>query len=185
MDFERVLRDLTSDFNEDSVSYAMIGGFALGVLGIQRATMDLDFLVARDALPQIDEIMQRRGYRLRYRSENVSQFVSDAAPLGQVDFLHAFREISTGMLSRASDIPAFASSLRVRTLRPEDIIGLKVQALSNDPERERWDLADIELLTERYSREIDWERVRGYFALFDRLELYDEIRQKYGPADRR
>ena len=184
MDFERVLRDLTSDFNEDSVSYAMIGGFALGVLGIQRATMDLDFLVARDALPQIDEIMQRRGYRLRYRSENVSQFVSDAAPLGQVDFLHAFREISTGMLRRASDIPAFASSLRVRTLRPEDIIGLKVQALSNDPERERWDLADIELLTERYSREIDWERVRGYFALFDRLELYEEIRNKYRHADR-
>ena len=65
------------------------------------------------------------------------------------------------------------------------IIGLKVQALSNDPERERGDLADIELLTERYSREIDWERVRGYFALFDRLELYDEIRNKYGPADRR
>ena len=59
------------------------------------------------------------------------------------------------------------------------------QALSNDLERERWDLADIELLTERYSREIDWERVRGYFALFDRLELYDEIRNKYGPADRR
>ena len=33
MDFERVLRDL--------VPYAMIGGFALGVLGIPRATMAL------------------------------------------------------------------------------------------------------------------------------------------------
>ena len=183
MDFERVLRDLTSDFNEDNVPYAMIGGFALGVLGIQRATMDLDFLVARDALPLVDEIMRRRGYRLRYRSENVSQFVSDAAPLGQIDFLHAFREISTGMLKRASELPAFAASIHVRTLRPEDIIGLKVQALANDPRRERGDLADIELLSERYSREIDWERVRGYFALFDRLELYDEIREAHRPAD--
>ena len=183
MDFERVLRDLTSDFSEDNVPYAMIGGFALGVLGIHRATMDLDFLVARDALPQVDAIMRRRGYRLRYRSENVSQFVSDSGPLGQIDFLHAFREISTGMLSRAAELPAFAASLRVRTLRPEDIIGLKVQALSNDPRRERWDLADIELLTERYAGEIDWERVREYFALFDRLELYDEIREAHGSAD--
>ena len=64
------------------------------------------------------------------------------------------------------------------------IIGLKVQALSNDPRRERGDVADIELLTERYSREIDWERVREYFALFGRLELYDEIREAHGPADR-
>ena len=184
MDFERVLRDLASDFNEREVPYAMIGGFALGVLGIPRATMDLDFLVARDALPQVDEIMQRRGYRLRYRSENVSHFVSDSAPLGQVDFLHAFREVSTGMLNRASELPAFAASLRVRTLRPEDIVGLKVQAFTNDPRRERQDLVDIELLAERYSSEIDWKRMREYFALFGRLELYDEIRATHGPADR-
>ena len=184
MDFERVLRDLASDFNEREVPYAMIGGFALGVLGIARATMDLDFLVARNALPQVDEIMQRRGYRLRYRSENVSHFVADSAPLGQVDFLHAFREISTGMLSRASELPAFAASLRVRTLRPEDIIGLKVQAFANDPQRERQDLVDIELLAERYSSEIDWKRIREYFELFGRLELYDEIRATHGPTDR-
>ena len=98
MDFERVLRDLVFDFTEREVSYALIGGFALGALGVPRATMDLDFLVARDALQVVDEIMARRQYRLRYRSENVSQFVSDLAPLGQVDFLHAFREISTAMI---------------------------------------------------------------------------------------
>ena len=158
MDFERVLRDLVSDFSEREVPYAMIGGFALGALGIPRATIDLDFLVARDALPQVDEIMQLRGYRLQFRSENVSHFVSDSAPLGQVDFLHAFRVISTGMLQRALELPAFAGSLQIRTLRPEDIIGLKVQALTNDPRRERRDLVDVELLAERYSGEIDWGR---------------------------
>ena len=184
MDFERVLRDLVSDFSEREVPYAMIGGFAMGALGIPRATIDLDFLVARDALPQVDEIMQLRGYRLQFRSENVSHFVSDSARLGQVDFLHAFREVSTGMLQRAAELPAFAGSLRVRTLRPEDIIGLKVQALTNDPRRERRDLVDVELLAERYSGEIDWGRMREYFALFERLELYDEIRAAHGPADR-
>ena len=183
MDFERVLRDLVFDFTEREVRYALIGGFALGALGIPRATMDLDFLVARDALPVVDEIMARRQYRLRYRSENVSQFVSDLAPLGQVDFLHAFRVISTAMLERAPEVNVFTGSLRLRTLRPEDIVGLKVQALANDPGRERRDLADIDRLAERFSAEMDWERIREYFALFDRLELYDEIREAHGPVD--
>ena len=61
---------------------------------------------------------------------------------------------------------------------------MKVLALANDPGRERRDLADIELLAERFAAEMDWERIREYFALFDRLELYDEIRDAHGPADR-
>ena len=62
---------------------------------------------------------------------------------------------------------------------------MKVQALTNDPERERRDLVDIESLAERYCGEIDWGRMREYFALFDRLELYEGIREAYGPADSR
>ena len=127
--------------------------------------------------------MARRQYRLRYRSENVSQFVSDLAPMGQVDFLHAFRKISMAMLERAPEMNAFDGSLRLRALRPDDIVGLKVQALANDPGRERRDLADIELLAERFAAEMDWERVREYFALFDRLDLHDDIRDAHGPAD--
>ena len=107
MDFERVLRDLVADFTEREIRYALIGGFALGALGLPRATMDIDFLVARAALPVLDEVMARRQY-----------------------------------------------------------------------------LADIDRLAERFSAEMDWERVREYFALFDRLELYDEIRDAHGPADR-
>lgn len=185
MDFERVLRDLVSDFTQREVRYALIGGFALGALGVPRATMDLDFLVDRDALPAVDRIMERRRYHLRYRSENVSQFVSELAPLGQVDLLHAFREVSTAMLERAREVSVFAGRFGVRTLCPEDIVGLKVQALANDPGRERRDLADIESLAERFSAELDWGRIREYFALFDRLALYDEIQEAHGPADRR
>ena len=87
------------------------------------------------------------------------------------------------MLERAPEVSVFDGSLRLRTLRPEDIVGLKVQALANDPGRERRDLADIELLAERFAAAMDWERIREYFALFDRLELYDEIRDAHGPVD--
>jgi hypothetical protein len=61
------------------------------------------------------------------------------------------------MLGRAREIEAFEGTLRVRVLLPEDIIGLKVQSLANDPSR---------------------ERLREYFALFDRTEIYEEIRER-------
>ena len=36
MDFERILHDLAFDFTEREVRYALIGGFALGALGVPR-----------------------------------------------------------------------------------------------------------------------------------------------------
>ena len=51
-----------------------------------------------------------------------------------------------------------------------------MQALASDPDRERRDLVDIELLAERYSGDIDWERMREYFALFGRLGDWSSMR---------
>ncbi len=55
VDFERVLKALLAGFDYQQIRYAAIGGFALGVLGIPRATMDLDFLVQRDDLHKLQE----------------------------------------------------------------------------------------------------------------------------------
>ncbi len=48
MDFKQVLRFLIFEFDKHNIDYALIGGFALGILGIIRATMDMDFLVKKD-----------------------------------------------------------------------------------------------------------------------------------------
>jgi hypothetical protein len=47
VDFERVLKALLAEFERHRIRYATIGGFAMGVLGVPRATADLDFLVHR------------------------------------------------------------------------------------------------------------------------------------------
>ena len=41
VDFEQVLRTLLTEFERHEIRYAAIGGFAMGVLGAARATMDL------------------------------------------------------------------------------------------------------------------------------------------------
>jgi len=179
MDFETVLKFIVTDFSKGEVRYALIGGFAMGALGIMRATVDLDFLVHRDDLNQIEQIMSTHPYRCVYKTDNVSQYVSDLNPFGQIDFIHAFRRISLSMLKRATHIPVYDGNFAIPVLAPEDIIGLKVQSSSNDPLRENLEAADIQLILEHYSSTIDWERLREYFQLFGRENDYEALKKKF------
>ncbi len=135
MDFKATLAALIEVFNREKIRYALIGGFALGALGVPRATVDLDFLIEKDDLEKIGRIMESLAYNCVYKSENVTQYVSPVKIFGEVDFLHAFRVISRKMLARAKSIDIFEGKAQIKVLLPEDIIGLKAQSLANDPKK--------------------------------------------------
>ncbi len=179
MDFEKVLQFIINDFSENDVRYALIGGFAMGAFGIIRATMDLDILIDRNDLPAVEQIMGARLYRCVYKTENVSQYISDLKVFGQIDFLHAFRHISLSMLQRARQLPVYEGRFTVPVLAPEDIIGLKIQALSNDPSRERLEAADIQLIIEHFGKNIDWGLLQEYFQLFNKVNEYEAFKKSY------
>jgi predicted nucleotidyltransferase len=123
--------------------------------------------------------MQELGYECKFSSENVSQYVSSLKVFGEVDFLHAFREVSLEMLGRAEEKEVFGGSLKVKVLRPEDIIGLKLQAIKNNPAREHNDLADIESLISANKTNLDWSLIGNYFKLFEMDQLYQVIYRRY------
>jgi hypothetical protein len=75
---------------------------------------------------------------------------------GSIDVIHAFRQISLAMLQRAKSYPVFGGTQSVRAVDPEDIIGLKVQAMFNDPTRRSQEVADIERLAILYGQKLDW-----------------------------
>lgn len=179
MEFKLVIEKLLTEFEKANVRYALMGGFALGVLGIPRATVDIDFLVLRDDLGKVSGIMGGLGYRCMYKSENVSQYASSEKIFGEVDFLHAFREVSLGMLERAEGKKIFGEELTIKVVRPEDLIGLKVQAMANDETRKAVDLADIEVLMAHYGTKLDWPIIEKYFSIFGMDETAKELRRKY------
>ena len=172
MEFKSVLSILLKRFEENNIDYGLIGGFALGLWGVGRTTVDIDFLVKRDDMKKTDGIMLEAGYECKYKTENVSQYVSPLKVFGEVDFLHAFREASLEMLKRAEEKEIFGGSLKIKLLRPEDLIGLKLQAIKNNPEREQKDMTDIESLLSIHGKEIDWSLIKEYFHIFDMEELY-------------
>jgi len=178
MDLKKALTAVVAEFEKNDVGYALIGGFAIGALGVPRSTIDLDFLVYAEALHKVEAIMLALGYKKVFASENASQYVSPSAEMGEVDFLHAFRPISMRMLAEAETVPVFGKEVRVKVLKAEDIIALKLQSINNNPARLAKDSSDIEELLK--SRKPDWKILETYFELFGMGARFLELREKYG-----
>jgi len=180
MDFKLVLEKLLTAFNEQNIRYALMGGFAMGAWGVPKATVDIDFLVLRDNMEQVDAIMRSLSYECKHRTENVSQYVSPLQVFGEVDFLHAFRIPSLSMLQRAENRKMLGETVSVKVLKVEDLIGFKVQAIANNRERTTVDLADIEALINAHKPNIDWPLIEEYFVLFGLNDMFEELRRRYG-----
>jgi hypothetical protein len=179
MDFKIVFEKLLSSFHEGKIRYALMGGFAMGLYGVSRSTVDIDLLVHRDDLTKINDIMNKLGYNCAYSSENVSQFISPLKVFGEVDYIHAFRDISLKMLERAEEKRIFNDTTSIKVLKVEDIIGFKVQAMVNDESRKSLDLGDIEALMAIYKTAIDWDILEGYFSLFNLSLVFTELKRRY------
>lgn len=63
MDFKTVTSHLLTGLEREHVSYALIGGFAVSLWGYQRATVDMDFLVNRNDMAKVQQIVEALGYR--------------------------------------------------------------------------------------------------------------------------
>ncbi len=179
MNFKHVTDQLIKAFEDYNINYALIGGFAIGLWGSGRSTLDMDFLVEHDDISKIEVIMKNLGYECRHKSENVSQYLSPLKIMGEVDFLHAFREASISMLSRTVEKTVFNGAFKIRVLQPTDLIGLKVQAMTNDPEREPVDMSDIESLLKLHKDTVDWKMIGEYFILFNKESVFTHLKDKY------
>lgn len=86
-----------------------------------------------------------------------------------MDLLLANRPLTLAMLSNSSDTDIEG----VRVVSPEGIIGLKIQAYSNDSTRRLRDLADIESLINLEN--VDLKKVKEYADLFDEWSTVEDL----------
>lgn len=182
MDFHLVTSTLLKEFDESRIEYAVIGGFALGLWNVTRSTIDMDFLLLVDDLPRAESILAKFSFQRTFKSENVARYVSDLAPYGHLDVLIAFRKVSRGMLTRKVPKETL-DGLTTFTLIPEDLIGLKLQAMVNDPKRTDHELSDISLLLDACKireQPIDWELLEDHFGLFEKQELFQRLKTEHG-----
>lgn len=154
----------------------------MALRGVQRATVDLDFILLLDDLDRADAIFREHGYKRAFHSENVSHYISDDLELGRIDILHAFRGPTLSMLERSNRIDV-ADGLNLPVVQIEDIIGLKVQAAVNAPRRQHSDWTDIRTMVETCSEQniqIDWPLLEDYLGIFGLESKLETMKGWYG-----
>lgn len=173
MDIKRIFRLVTEEFSKNGIQHAVIGGQALAAFDVHRMTMDIDLMILLPDRNAADMALRKLGYTPLLLNENVGNYVSDEPEKGRIDLLFAHRKYSLSMMNRASEKNLFG--LRIKVLAPEDIIGLKVQSSSNDPQRMDQDRADIFAILLANRKRLDMGIIREYFSLFGRLQELERI----------
>lgn len=168
MDVRASLRSVSSALDAGGVGYALIGGLAMAFHGAQRATSDLDFVLMAEQRAQAARILETLGYQETFQSENISHFSSQNPGWPRVDLLHALRPRTRAMIAAAHRecLPGGGS---LPVVRVEDLIGLKIQAIANAPERALADWADIATLlaaAEDRAYSLDRAAIRDYLSVF-------------------
>jgi predicted nucleotidyltransferase len=185
LDFTKVIKEVVGILEAGGIRYALIGGFAMALRGVQRTTMDLDFILMLEDMDRTHAILTEFGYQRVFHSENVSHYLSSGKGWGRIDILHAFRGPTLGMLSRA-ELLEVSDGIRLRVVHVEDLIGLKIQALVNNPDRTLRDWSDICLLLQAAREErivLDWELLKDYLCLFHLEGRLPEMRGIYGALE--
>ena len=168
-----VLLEQLEEFNARLIAcgarYALIGGLALSAHQLPRATQDIDFLLNRLDADIVDALLTSLGYSCIHRSEDAANYRRGA---GAIDFIYAYRPRALLLIETAQLRQVGAQSLNVVTV--EGLIGLKLQALTNDPRRVQ-DGVDIRNLIEKHNADLNLTQLYDYFLLFDKTALYDEL----------
>jgi predicted nucleotidyltransferase len=162
-------REALAAFAGAGTSPALIGGLALAAHQVIRATQDIDFLVASDHADRLHEVLTGLGYTCIHRSEDAANYLRGDEG---IDLLYAHRPVARQLLedAEARDTPMG----RVRVVSAEGLIAFKLQAWVNDPSRIR-DLEDIKSLLRSGAGALDMDEVAGYFGLFEREALLEDL----------
>ena len=65
LDLYEELKALVGRLNEAKINYALCGGLALALYGIPRATVDIDILIEKEYLDQVQALSRGLGYIIK------------------------------------------------------------------------------------------------------------------------
>jgi hypothetical protein len=146
MDLHPDFKDLLAEFARESVSYAVIGGYAVGLHAKPRATKDLDLLVSpsADNLQKVSRALERFGAAPSLVEAVKTLGPTDVVYLGvppvRIDILRSADGIKDVDATLGRSVKATLGDLTIPVIGLDDLITNKRAA--GRPQ----DLADVALL---------------------------------------
>jgi hypothetical protein len=130
-----LLLDVVDILRRENVDYAIIGAFALAVLGVVRATTDVDALLftTPGRLAKLEKSFKRAGFGTELRTAEADDPVSGMLVLSDdfrnhVELLGGLRNMDPEILSRTLEVKFLDETLRI--VGREDFIAMKCFAAS-------------------------------------------------------
>ena len=170
-----LLLDVVEILRREKVNYAVIGAFALTVLGVVRATTDVDALLFAGAgrLAKLAKQFKQAGFDTELRSAEADDPVSGMLILtddfgNHVKLLGGLRNMDPGILSRTLEIQF--RDVKLRIVGREDFIAMKCYA--GGPQ----DLLDARSAYEAAPGPIDLDLLRTVTRRFGR-EAADRLQE--------
>lgn len=125
-----LLLDVVEILRREKVDCAVIGAFALAVLGVVRATTDVDALLftAPGRLAKLENLFKRAGFGTELRTAEADDPVSGMLVLSDdfhnhVELLGGLRNMDPQILSRTLEVKFRGETLRI--VGREDFIAMK------------------------------------------------------------
>lgn len=132
-----IIRDAVEFLTDQKIGFAVIGGMALTVHGQARATADIDFLVERmpDSVDCGDPRYMEKFQFYRSKSSTGTTMTVDSKRNGQIELLLANNEMRQYAIATAGS--ARIAGVDVPVVSAAALVGLKVQAFVNNPNRKQ------------------------------------------------
>lgn len=172
MEFKKALTAILLELEKNGIPYALIGAVAMGFWGVRRDTVDIDFLVKARDREKVIALMSRFGYDHLVSSNFADQFGHMLKAMGLVDFLYTRKE--KGIIEASRTFKGLGG-IDIHVALPEDLIGLKLDGIKNNPKRELQDWADIQAVVEMLVDELDWKKIKEYCRILDMEAAYEKI----------
>jgi hypothetical protein len=172
VDFVAELRAVHDFLDQRGFRSAVIGGVALAAYGHPRLTLDLDVVTESQAQDPLVSFMESRGFATLHRSSGYSNHRHPERHHGRVDFMYVHGRTSELLFGGLRHLPG-PGGILVAVPRPEHLIAMKVQAMTDAPERTWQDLVDIGYLLQLPG--VNVEEARGYFLKAGLEEKWREL----------
>jgi hypothetical protein len=173
-----LLLDVVEILRREQVDYTVIGAFALAVLGVIRATMDVDALLFTKPgrLAKLEKGFKRAGFATELRTAEADDPVSGMLVLSdafgnRVELLGGLRNMDPEIFSRSLEVKFRDETLRV--VGREDFIAMK--CFAGSPQ----DLLDARSAYQAAPGPIDLDLLRTVTRRFGR-EAADRLEEILG-----
>ena len=169
---------LISEFEKKNIPLLVIGGFAVNIYKVNRATSDLDFLIGDGNYAKAEEVLKEAGYKEEVIGRAFARWMHPDETWIDIDFLFVSDDIFKEMFEKAQEVEIAENRFRVPCL--EHLIALKLHALkSNFVSREDIDLPDIVNLSLENQFDLESEKSRELCFKYGTKELYEILLNKF------